>query len=128
MGSRCGQECNQNGSSMPDAVMRETIGDRQASACRYKIAIPGGSRRYARRTHFRPRGRVSGAAAEFANFTGIGVFVLRNPCTLPAGALSAPVLLNPVSRADMFVDTFVPWGRPHAVEGFVGIGATGECH
>ena len=41
MGSRCGQECNQNGSSMPDAVMRETIGDRQASACRYKIAIPG---------------------------------------------------------------------------------------
>ena len=40
---------------IPHAAMRETIRERHASACRYKNAIPGGSRRYARRTHFRPR-------------------------------------------------------------------------
>ena len=38
------------------AVMSETIGERHASACRYKNEIPEGSRRSARRTHFRPRG------------------------------------------------------------------------
>ena len=53
---------------------------------------------------------------------------LANRRTLPSGGLSAPVLLNPVSRADVFVGTLVPRGRPYAVEGFVGIGTTGERH
>ena len=38
------------------AVMSETIGERHASACRYKNEVPEGSRRSARRIHFRPRG------------------------------------------------------------------------
>ena len=37
-------------------VMDETIGERHASACRYKNEVPEGSRRSARRTHFCPRG------------------------------------------------------------------------
>ena len=39
--------------------MSETISERHASACRYKNEIPAGSRRSARRTHFRPRGVYS---------------------------------------------------------------------
>jgi len=37
------------------AVMSERIGERHASACRYKNEIPEGSRRSARRIHFWPR-------------------------------------------------------------------------
>ena len=37
-------------------VISETIGERHASACRYKNEVLKGSRRPARRTHFRPRG------------------------------------------------------------------------
>ena len=42
------------------AVMSETIGERHASACRYKNEVPEGSRRSARRTHFQPRGVLGG--------------------------------------------------------------------
>ena len=35
--------------------MSDTIGERHASACRYKNEIPEGSRRSARQTRFRPR-------------------------------------------------------------------------
>jgi|GEM_PF-2502526 len=38
-----------------DAVMIEKVGERHASACRYKDEVPEGSRRSARRTHFWPR-------------------------------------------------------------------------
>ena len=37
------------------AVMSDTIGERHASACRYKNEVPEGSRRSARPTHFCPR-------------------------------------------------------------------------
>ena len=37
------------------AVMNETIGERHASACRYKNKVPEGSRRSARSAHFLPR-------------------------------------------------------------------------
>ena len=37
-------------------VKSETIGERHASACRYKNEVPEGSRRSVRRTYFRPRG------------------------------------------------------------------------
>jgi len=37
------------------AVMSERIGERHASACRYKNEVPEGSRHSARRTHFWPR-------------------------------------------------------------------------
>ena len=36
-------------------VMIERIGERHASACRYKKDVPEGSRRSARQTHFWPR-------------------------------------------------------------------------
>lgn len=38
------------------AVMSARIGERHASACRYKGDVPEGLRRSARRTHFRPCG------------------------------------------------------------------------
>ncbi len=41
-------------STLVRAVMSETIGERHASACRYKNEVPEGSRRSARRTHFWP--------------------------------------------------------------------------
>ena len=37
------------------AVVNERIGERHASACRYKNEVPDGSRRSVRRTHFWPR-------------------------------------------------------------------------
>ena len=37
------------------AVMSVRIGERHASACRYKNEVPEGSRRSARLTHFWPR-------------------------------------------------------------------------
>ncbi len=39
--------------------MSERIGERHASACRYKNEEPEGSRRSARRTHFQPREALS---------------------------------------------------------------------
>ena len=44
------------------AVTRETIGERHASACRYKNEVPEGLRRSARRTHFWPRAGYPEAA------------------------------------------------------------------
>ena len=38
--------------AIPHAVMIERIGERHASACRYKNEVPEGSRHSARRTHF----------------------------------------------------------------------------
>ena len=40
------------------AVMRETIGERHASACRYNNEVPEGLRRSARRNHLWPRPTV----------------------------------------------------------------------
>ena len=41
---------------------------------------------------------------------------------------SSPVLLNPVSRADVFIDAFVPGSWPNSVHGFVRIRLARESH
>ena len=58
------------------AVMLERIGERHASACRYKNTVPEGSRHSARRTYFWPCG------VYFAPL-GLWSFVSQVPRALP---------------------------------------------
>ena len=93
-----------------DAVTRETIGERHASACRYKNEVPKGLRHSARRTHFRPRGVYDHRLA-----IELGLFSLR--CLQHRREFGDAVRIAEREQVIPAFDHQISWGRKDLLPG-----------